>query len=455
MNDIIKLLDLEDEDIKFLDIAVEGSSKIVTLEKKLEEQFCPLCGFKMHSKGISIRTVKHQVIQDGYKLILKLRQRRWLCTNPDCRYAKNDEYSFVDKSKQTTNANDLIALNALMDPDKTFTDVARMLNISDHQVINIFEKHVKMKRLPLSSVVSVDEVYLDMDTRCKYVLVIQDFSTGDAIDLVKSRQDKDTEPYFASIPIEERLRVNYLISDMYHPYISYVDKYFPRAMSVVDSFHVMQWLLRKIDSFLRSLLKHYREIDKRKAEEKAKSLNRTEIYIHTSDEVYLLEHCKWVVLKNQNNIDYSPVTHWNGHFRYYITTDQLEEKFLKIHKDLPRIRDLKEEYIAFNSRNAGYPVRAARELDELIELYQNEPIEIFTSFATTLKRYKGPIINSFVLQEKEIRGEVRLSRLSNGPMESLNRKAKDLKRLSRGYTNFDHLRNRFLYTTRKKPSVEG
>ena len=103
MNDIIKLLDLEDEDIKFLDIAVEsiaveGSSKIVTLEKKLEEQFCPLCGFKMHSKGISIRTVKHQVIQDGYKLILKLRQRRWLCTNPDCRYAKNDEYSFVDKA---------------------------------------------------------------------------------------------------------------------------------------------------------------------------------------------------------------------------------------------------------------------------------------------------------------------------------------------------------------------
>lgn len=36
------------------------------------------------------------------------------------------------------------------------------------------------------------------------------------------------------------------------------------------------------------------------------------------------------------------------------------------------------------------------------------------------------------------------SRLSNGPIESLNGKAKDLKRLGRGFRNFEHMRNRFL-----------
>ena len=46
-------------------------------------------------------------------------------------------------------------------------------------------------------------------------------------------------------------------------------------------------------------------------------------------------------------------------------------------------------------------------------------------------------------------------RLSNGPIESLNRKVKDLKRLGRGYRNFEHFRTRFLYATRDNPVING
>ena len=34
-------------------------------------------------------------------------------------------------------------------------------------------------------------------------------------------------------------------------------------------------------------------------------------------------------------------------------------------------------------------------------------------------------------------------------------KAKDLKRLGRGYRNFEHFRNRFLYATRENPVING
>lgn len=37
-----------------------------------------------------------------------------------------------------------------------------------------------------------------------------------------------------------------LISDMYNQYIDYVDKYFPNPVSVIDSFHVSQWIIRTI-----------------------------------------------------------------------------------------------------------------------------------------------------------------------------------------------------------------
>ncbi|MBR2036709.1 MAG: transposase [Lachnospiraceae bacterium] len=52
-------------------------------------------------------------------------------------------------------------------------------------------------------------------------------------------------------------------------------------------------------------------------------------------------------------------------------------------------------------------------------------------------------------------GKIYDSRLSNGPIESLNRKVKDLKRLGRGFRNFEHFRNRFLYTSRNSPVLNG
>ena len=63
--------------------------------------------------------------------------------------------------------------------------------------------------------------------------------------------------------------------------------------------------------------------------------------------------------------------------------------------------------------------------------------------------HKEYIINSFIMVEKHGSGKVYSSRLSNGPIESINRKVKDLKRLGRGFRNFEHFRNRFLYATRQ------
>ena len=45
--------------------------------------------------------------------------------------------------------------------------------------------------------------------------------------------------------------------------------------------------------------------------------------------------------------------------------------------------------------------------------------------------------------------------LAPGPIESINRKVKDLKRLGRGFRNFEHFRNRFLYATRSAPVLNG
>ena len=77
-------------------------------------------------------------------------------------------------------------------------------------------------------------------------------------------------------------------------------------------------------------------------------------------------------------------------------------------------------------------------------------------FARTLKRFRQPIINSFILIERlAVNGETSVSRLSNGPMESMNRQIKDLRRVAHGFRSFEHLRNRFLFAKRKDPVLNG
>ena len=145
----------------------------------------------------------------------------------------------------------------------------------------------------------------------------------------------------------------------------------------------------------------------------------------------------------------------DAHFRCLINTFDYEDDLFRIDSKLKDYRDLKEKYVRFNDRNAGNPLVAANELELLISEYRDSKYLMFREFASLLEKFKNPIINSFIMVEKIGPGGIYNSRLSNGPIESINRKVKDLKRLGRGFRNFEHFRNRFLYATRSSPVLNG
>ena len=247
MNNITDLLDLEDSDIKISDIIIEGQTKTLIIETPPVASYCPICGFRMHSRGVKKRTINHPILQDGYSLILLLKQRRWRCSNPDCLYEVNESFRFVNKGRRTTNATDMLIVEAYRNLLETSASIAKRFHMSDTYVHEIFDRYVKLDRLPLTDAISIDEVHLDMDDDCKYALVIQDFHSGDPIDLLRSRRTSVTEPYFVSIPATERNQVKYLISDMYNPYIAYVEKYFPNAMENYCAFSKNHTCLKWLD----------------------------------------------------------------------------------------------------------------------------------------------------------------------------------------------------------------
>ena len=241
---------------------------------------------------------------------------------------------------------------------------------------------------------------------------------------------------------------------MYNPYIQWVNRYFPNAVSVVDSFHVIQWITHKIDMYIRALIKSYKKRD-REAYIANGGIITENTYIPKSREVYLLQKYRWLILANQSSITYHPDLRMDKHLHVLMNTYDYEDALFLIDPNLRELRDLKEMYVRFNDRNAGKPMDARIELDQLIDQYLHCNNPLFYDFANLLIRYHDYIINSFIMVEKHGSGKIYSSRLSNGPIESLNRKVKDLKRLGRGYRNFEHFRTRFLYATRDNPVING
>lgn len=410
MNNITDLLDLEDTDVIISDIRIQGQTKTITLETLPTAHFCPSCGYRMHSRGIKKRTINHPILQDNYSLILILKQRRWRCTNPVCLYDISESFKFVDKHRRTTNASDMLIVDAYRDLLETSASIAKRFHVSDSPTHEVFDRYVKLDRLPLTDAISVDEVHLDMDDDCRYALVIQDFYTGDPVDLLRSRRTNVTEPYFVSIPADERSQVKYLISDMYNPYIAYVEKYFPNAVPVVDSFHVIQWITRSIDSYIRRLLKKYRQRD-REYQDRLSLEQQRPVTLPPSDEVYLLQKYRWLILANRSNIRYRNDPRMDAHFHALMNTYDYEDALFRIDPNLRDFRDLKEKYVQFNARNGGRPIQARAELKELIQEFKGSRFEIFRDFASLLEKFEDPVINSFIMVGKIGNGKIYDARL--------------------------------------------
>ena len=121
--------------------------------------------------------------------------------------------------------------------------------------------------------------------------MIQDFATGEPIDLVINRRKEITESYFAAIPRAERAKVKYLVTDMYRPYINYVDSYFPNAISVVDSFHVIKMITGRLQAYLRRILRNLHEKDEQRHAKLEQEFGRKIGFVH-SREYYLVKNLR-------------------------------------------------------------------------------------------------------------------------------------------------------------------
>ncbi len=237
-------------------------------------------------------------------------------------------------------------------------------------------------------------------------------------------------------------------------YINYVTRYFPNAQAIVDGFHVKKWILDRLNTYYRSVLKRYKDIENAELKRNNFLFNISFKSIKHSREVNILQDFKFILFENVANIDYTADPSYNFHLGQYLDTFQKEKMFMDLDPHFPTLRALKERFNTFDNAAKSNTSDSDNLFDNLIRDYRNCDESVFNDFARLLIKYRKYILASYdTVNVKDRYGNRVSRRLSNGPIESFNVYPKSLKRVSRGLNNFDYARNRILLATRSSESI--
>ena len=71
--------------------------------------------------------------------------------------------------------------------------------------------------------------------------------TGQTIDIVEDRKLLSSLKYFSYYSFKARKSVKFIVIDMYSPYVSLIQKMFPNAQIIIDTFHLIQLISKSLN----------------------------------------------------------------------------------------------------------------------------------------------------------------------------------------------------------------
>ena len=327
--------------------------------------------------------------------------------------------NITNKNNSISNAVKIAIRKDLLDYNLTIDYIANKNHVSKYIVRRELEEATRtipdhLKNLP--RVISFDEFKADTNEG-KYAFIINDPIHKKVLDILPNRKKEYLIQYFTHT--ENRHSVEFVISDMYEPYLLVTTIMFPKAKFVVDRFHYTRYIMDALDKIRIRLQKGYNE---------------------KSKEYKLLKNKKNVSLlrKYGNEIDWwiEVERYKNGHIVKMLPSDILR-KIFKISNELKTGYNLKELFMDIIN-HASYE-DAKVQLMNWIDLCKNSNITEFEEASATIENWLEYIVNSFIDK-----------RYSNGFTEGINNKIKVIKRNAFGYKNFQFLRKRILYIFNKK-----
>ena len=198
---------------------------IIHLEMERKRHNCICC----RTATDTIHDYRLQKIKDipsfGKNIVIMLRKRRYRC--PHCGKRFYEENTFLPGYHRMTNRLVKFVLNRLTD-ERSFTSVAREVNLSVSTIIRIFDL-VSYPKAELPKVLSIDE-FKGNTWGEKYQCILNDPENKIVLDILPERYKPYLTTYFCKYPKEEREKVKYFVSDMWRTYYDTAGTWFKNAI---------------------------------------------------------------------------------------------------------------------------------------------------------------------------------------------------------------------------------
>lgn len=394
--------------------------KIIYVESKNKKEKCPVCSeytSSIHNRLKPIELKYLKIVE--YDCKINIIKKRFICHK--CNKKFTEELDLNQKNKTISNKLEQKILKDLLNYNLSIKYIAKENNVSSGTVRNILKNAMnqypnQIKNLP--RIISFDEFKADTNEG-KYAFILTDPIHRKALDVLPSRKKEYLNHYFTYC--NNRHSVEYVISDMYEPYLLVTQIMFPKVKYVVDRFHYTRYIMDALDKVRIRLQKEYG---------------------YNSKEYRMLKNKKNVSLLRQysNDVDWWTYTkrYKNKHMVDILKYD-LREELLNISKELKQAYVLKELFLDLLSYSNYETVE--EEMKEWINVCKDNKLEEFKEASKTIQNWLPYIVNSFINK-----------RFSNGFTEGLNNKIKVIKRIAFGYRNFKFFRLRLMYILNGKIS---
>jgi len=387
LNCISKLLNLQEILVDVDNIFEDDEKIVIPISTEPSEQVCPCCG----EKTSRIHDYRTQMVKDiplrRKPIILELRKRRYVC--PHCGKRFYEHYDFLPKYHHLSNR---VFLNIIADlrEKSSQKDIAKRNFVSANTVSRTLKLIAFSDKPPLPEVLGIDE----FKSNCgygKYSVQITDIANHKTLDILPTRQKVYLHAYFSRYTREERLKVKYLIIDMWDDYKS-LAVLFPNVKVVVDRYHYVRQVYWALDAVRKRIQKRFY---------KEKRIR--------------FKHLRLLLSKAYKKLD--------------------SDGRLALQTMLQQSIELENAWLLKEQFHEMLHSEKTADIDDLmkwIKAAENENLPEFKNCIDTLTRWRHYIAESFVVPH------------TNAYTEGKHNLIKTLKRNAFGFRNFDNMRKRIL-----------
>lgn len=381
MHDILHLSHL-----RALSVQDCGDHYQIEAAGNVEPTACPSCQSALYRHGSQRQTYIDAPIH-GKRVMLEIERKRYRCKV--CGKTLFEPLPDMDGKRNMTER--LVKFIEQRCLKETFVALSREVGIDDKTIRHVFDDYVASKKLEVHfqtpEILGIDELKIVGEYRC----MLTNIEKLSVFDLLPSRKKVELIAYFKIMPDKSNVKV--VVMDMWNVYKQVAKAEFPGRPIVADKFHVTRMANEALERVRKAI---------------RKGLD-TRTRLKLKDE-------RFILLKRKSNLspaEQDKLTEWGALFPDLLSAYDTKERFFGIY-DHPNRHDAE---VAAKDWERQLP-------DNVLWAFKDARGALNSWWDEIFNIYEHPVTNAYT--------------------ESVNRLAKDINRMGRGYS-LEVVRARLLY----------